>query len=91
MKFTYKDYRIYSENERGKPLAEVVFPKVDENTVCIEHTFVDDMLRGRGVASKLISATVDRCRAEGYKARLSCSYAKKWFGEHPEAGDVLRR
>lgn len=29
-------------------------------------------------------------RETGRKAIPTCSYAKKWFGQHPEYADVLR-
>ena len=48
-------------------------------------------LRGQGAAAKLAEAAAAQLRRRGMKATLTCSYAKKWFGDHPEQGDLLAR
>lgn len=90
MKFQTEEGRIYLDGEDGKPRAEVCFPAEDGTTVNITHTFVDDSLRGQGVAGKLMEAAAGELRRRGKKARLTCPYAVKWFALHPEQRDVLR-
>ena len=51
----------------GKLLAEVTFPD-DGNTAVIDHTFVDESLRGQGTASKLLRQAVDSIRRQGKKS-----------------------
>lgn len=34
-------------------------------------------------------AAADQIRAEGKRARATCSYAKIWFEKHPEEADLL--
>lgn len=41
MQFIIENHKIYAQNEAGERLAEVDFPALDENTVSIDHTFVD--------------------------------------------------
>ena len=41
MDLFYEQNRIYLEDENHKLLAEVTFPTVDNETVVINHTFVD--------------------------------------------------
>lgn len=89
MEFKYEDNRFFTENEHGDTIAEVTFPQISDDAVCIRHTFVDESLRGQGEASKLISAVVGWLRSEGWKAEVTCPYAVKWFEQHPEAHDVL--
>lgn len=89
MTFQNKGNCIFALDGCGNTIAEVTFPFVSENTVCIDHTFVDDSLRGQGVASKLLYAVADELRAKNLKARLTCSYAIKWFKEHPEQCDLI--
>ena len=79
----------YEEN--GKMLAEVCFPALDERTVDICHTFVDEALRGRGIAGELMTRAVDALIATDRKAVATCSYAAKWFEQHPEHGDVMSK
>lgn len=91
MQFIQEQNRIYTTDASGKMIAEVVFPDVDEGAVEITRTFVDDILRGQGVAGKLMEAVAERLRAESRQAVLTCSYAVKWFGQHPEYGDVVKK
>ena len=89
MEFQREDGRIFAM-DGDRLVAEVTFPA--ENGVAdIDHTFVDDSLRGQGVAGKLVRAAVDQIRADGRKARVTCSYAKTWFEHHPEEADLLDR
>lgn len=90
MKFQQEPGRIYATDPAGKTIAEVTFPEAEKGIVEINHTFVDESLRGQGTASLLLAETVRTLRAEGKKARLTCSYAKKWFAEHPENSDLLQ-
>ena len=48
MNFTYTPNKIALYHSDSNLLAEVTFPDVDDKTVNINHTFVDDSLRGQG-------------------------------------------
>ena len=89
MDFTYNPNQIALLGEDDKLLAEVTFPEIDKDTVNIDHTFVDESLRGQGTASKLLRQAVDSIRRQGKKARPVCSYAAAWFEKHPEEKDLL--
>lgn len=88
MDFQHEQGRIFAMSETGKLLAEVTYPAAD-GIADIEHTFVDDALRGQGVAAQLMEAAVADIRAAGLKAKLTCPYAVTWFAQHPEHGDLL--
>jgi predicted GNAT family acetyltransferase len=88
MDFIYETNRIYLKDANGNIVAEVTFPEVDDNVVNINHTFVDDSLRGQGVASQLIEAVAQKLKDENKKAYSTCSYAAKWFEKHPEYDDL---
>lgn len=81
--------RIYVVGDDGKLLAEVTFPDHGGNTAVIDHTFVDESLRGQGMASKLLRKAADSIRKQGKKAKPVCSYAVAWFEKHPEEKDLL--
>lgn len=87
MEFQREPGRIYAEEE-GRVIAEVTFPDRD-GAADIDRTFVDDTLRGQGVAGQLLRAAADQIRAEGKRARATCSYAEIWFERHPEEADLL--
>lgn len=78
---------IYKENEMV--LARVCFPACGDGVVDINHTFVDESLRGQGAASRMLECTAAYLRETNRKAVLSCSYAQKWFEKHPEYSDLL--
>lgn len=88
MDWIEQDYRIFAVDETGKTVAAVSFPARSDRIVEINHTFVDDSLRGQGIAGQLMNAAVEKLRRENKKAFPTCSYAIKWFQSHPEANDV---
>lgn len=88
MEFQREPGRIFALGADGKLLAEVTFP-TQGGTAVIDHTFVDDSLRGRGVAGKLLEAAVQAIREAGLTAKPTCSYAVDWFEKHPEQKDLL--
>ena len=89
MKFVVEQNRIYAVNKKGEVVAEVIFPAVGEGVVEILQTWVDDSLRGQGVAALLMEACYEALKADGRKTVLLCSYAVKWYGEHPEKNDIV--
>lgn len=89
MEFQYKEDQIVLYSNENELLAKVLFPAVNEETVEITETFVDDRLRGQGVAGKLMQATADHLRAQNKKVVLICPYAQAWFGKHPEYQDLI--
>lgn len=88
MDFYHEDSRIFAKDDAGKVIAEITFPTRD-GVAEINRTFVDGSLRGQGVAGQLVSAAVAQIRADGLKAKPTCSYAVKWFAEHPGQSDLL--
>ena len=67
------------ENESGEMVAEITFPQTAEHEYTIDHTFVDESLRGQGIASKLVQAAVDEIEGRGATVRATCSYAVRWL------------
>ncbi len=85
MKYQVEENRIYTEDENGKVLAEITFVKKNDRTYDIDHTFVDDTLRGQGIASVLVEKAVKEIRSRGFEVSATCSYAKKWMEKHLES------
>jgi predicted GNAT family acetyltransferase len=78
---------IYNQN--GRILGEIEFPSSDEATVDICHTHVDKSQQGRGIAGRLVELAAQELRRTNRKAHVSCSYAIKWFKQHPGYEDIL--
>lgn len=85
----YENTIVYKEN--GTVLAEIAYPPVGINLVDICKTHVDESLRGQGMAAQLMERAVEELRKSKRQAVASCSYAVKWFDEHPEQGDILKK
>ena len=79
MEFKKEENRIYLDNEEGKVLAEIEFEQLENKEFNIYHTFVDESLRGQGIAAKLVQMAIDEIEAKGGKVRATCSYAKSWI------------
>lgn len=83
-----RNYKIEEEKitlvEEGKVLAEIDFPKVLPNVHAITHTFVDESLRGQGVAGELMGLLLRKARRDGFLLDPICTYAQSYFEKHPE-------
>ena len=74
----------------GKRLAEMTYSMAGDKLI-IDHTNVDDALRGTGTGGKLVAAAVEWARANGKKILPLCPFAKSVFDKTPAYGDVLFR
>lgn len=89
MNFKIEKNRIVMYGENETVLAEVTFPSYDSETVIIDHTFVDDSLRGQGIAGKLLQEAAKYLEKENKKVIPTCSYASSWFTKNPEYQKLL--
>ncbi|GEK33175.1 GNAT family N-acetyltransferase [Kurthia sibirica] len=90
MEFTLKQLDgagafIYEKD--GKVLAEISWTQLGDILV-VEHTFVDDSLRGQGIAKQLVNRVSDYARAEGFKIEAVCSYVVAAFNRSTEYDDI---
>ena len=69
MEFQYEPNRIFMTDENGVLRAEIEFPDTDDNVFTITHTFVDDSLRGQGIAEKLTETVIKQAEKTGKKIR----------------------
>ena len=76
---TYKN-RITAVMD-GEELGEVTFPERDGIYV-INHTYVDDRLRGQGIASELVRRAVEEIESRGGHVEATCSYAQLWLARN---------
>ena len=79
MDFIKEPNRIYAKDENGKLIAEVTFPESEEGICTIDHTFVDESLRGQNVAGKLVEAAVAQIKEQGKEVNATCTYAQAWL------------
>ena len=74
----------------GEKLAEQTYT-VAGSRVIIDHTDVDDRLRGTGAGKKLVQAAVEWARRENVKLMPLCPFAKSVFDKTPDYSDVLAK
>ena len=48
--------------------------------------FVDDSLRGMGIAGELVSRAVQQIQANGKQVTATCSYAAHWLEKQKGSG-----
>ena len=66
-------------DEQGKKIAKLTYFYETPDTINANHTFVDDSLRGQGVADKLYQALIHFIQAKKLTLHPTCSYiARKW-------------
>lgn len=80
---------LYIVND--KIMGEVTYPYVNEEVVDINHTFVDNSLRGQGVADKMLEEVFKYLKDNNKKAICTCSYAKLWIGKHEEYRNLIAK
>ncbi len=79
---------FFVDGENGR-IAEMVYVMAGKDKLIIEHTEVDDSLRGQGVGMKLLEALVDEARATHIKVLPLCPFAKASFQKRQDLHDVL--
>ncbi len=80
MEYITEKNRIYVV-ENGEEVGEVTFPQRD-GVYIINHTYVDDRLRGQGIASELVRRAVEEIERLGGRAEATCSYAQLWLARN---------
>lgn len=82
MEYITEKNRIYVV-DGGEEVGEVTFPERD-GVYVINHTYVDDRLRGQGVASELVRRAVEEIERRGGQYKATCSYAQLWLARQHE-------
>lgn len=80
--------RAYLE-KGGTIIAEMSFSKAGDKLIIIDHTDVDESLRGQGVGRLMLDVIVAMVRRQGKKIMPLCPYAKSVFDKEPSISDVL--
>ena len=82
MQFIKEENRIYVQNNDNEVIAEVTFYEIENGVYNIDHTFVDDSLRGQGIGSKLVAEAVNTIKEKGAEVQATCPFASKWIEEN---------
>ena len=71
-------------DENNQRIAEMTFVKAGTSRIIIDHTFVDESLRGQGIGRQLLEATAEYARKANMKILATCPYAKAELEKHRE-------
>jgi len=74
--------------ENGERLGQMVFARYPDR-ILIEHTEVDEVLRGKNAGKQLVAAGVEFARKNNLKVVPLCPFARKVFDRVKEYQDVL--
>lgn len=75
--------------EGGKRMAEMTYSKAGADRIIIDHTQVDDKIRGQGAGEKMVEEAVVYARKKGINIIPLCPFARSVFNKNPELRDVL--
>lgn len=78
----------YRDNQE---VGGVTFTKAGESLLIIDHTFVDESMKGQKLGKKLVSEVVEVAREQEKKIVPLCPFAKAEFEKTPEYADVLHQ
>ena len=80
---------FFLENEQGQRIAEISYVWSGEDKIIANHTWVDDSLRGQGMARQLLDTLVDFARKKQLKIVPTCSYVDVMFRRDKSFADVM--
>lgn len=84
-----ENHGIFFVEEDGDILAEMVYSLRLPDQMIIEHTEVDELLRGKNVGFQLVNHAVEFARRHNYKVVPVCPFTKSVFDKKPDFADVL--
>lgn len=87
--FTKEGTSFVLHNDEGKTIAEIHYTETDENYVVADHTFVDDSLRGQGIAEQLLDKLVEEMEKEHKTIYATCSFVIWKFQKNPDKYDHI--
>ena len=73
----------------GLKKAEMTYTWAGKDRIIIDHTEVDDDLRGQGVGLQMVEAAVSFAREKQISIVPLCPFARSVFKKHSELNDVL--
>jgi predicted GNAT family acetyltransferase len=75
------DNQQFIASQDGYP-AELAYSRPDNSTIDFTHTFVDEALRGQGLADELARTGLAYARQEKLKVKTSCTFMQKFVKRH---------
>ncbi len=77
--------------ENGKTLASMYYSRYSPEHIVIDHTEVDDALRGKGAGKQMIARAVEWARENKVRVTPACPFAHSLFQKITDFEDVWER
>ena len=77
-------------DEEGEWIAELTY-STNNGVMTIDHTEIDEKLRGEGIGQDMVKAAVEYARENGLKIKALCPYARKVIERTPAFQDILEQ
>lgn len=87
--FTFKADEMFLLDNDGNKVAFISYPTYQGEVKNIRKVFVDESLRGQGVAGKAMQALYDHFKANQIRTIATCPYAVAWFEKNKDKQDIL--
>ena len=88
MEIKHENHRFLIRNEEGEVIAYLSYSYESDNVLIANSTFVDPVLRGQGIARKLLDHFAAFAREKDYKVRPLCSYVVDKFNNEETYDDL---
>lgn len=75
-------------NDAGQMLGEMTFSRARDDLIIIDHTEVDESLRGKHGGSQLFHGMIAWARKTGTRIMSTCPFTNAMFDRNPETHDV---
>ena len=83
-----KDDEAFIVVRDGKRIAEMTYTFIADDLIRIDHTEVDESLKGQGVGKRLVMAAAEWARASDLRIVPRCSFARGVFEKEASLADV---
>lgn len=80
---------MFFVEQNGKVIAEMTYVWAGSGKIIIEHTLVDDSLKGQGCGKQMLDKAVEFARQSSVKIVPLCPFVKSEIHKTPEYSDVL--
>jgi hypothetical protein len=88
MNIKHENNRFVIKKENDEVIAQLSYSFENDTVLIANSTFVDPVLRGQGVARKLLDAFAEFARNNNYKVRPLCSYVVDKFNNESTYDDL---
>jgi len=88
IKHDKKNQRFYAEKNHKE--SELLYKKIDEQTLDYYSTYVPESLREQGIAGQVTEYALQYAKDNHYQVVPSCPYVKSYIDKHPKYQSLLK-